>query len=295
MAAIATRELVRTEMVRLVHRGLGRDGFPTAVADALGAEPSPSTVCASSSVDPATHLPTGEVVENGFPAEAMVRLTQIELQEPDFNKFVALAHGPQPAASLSEVTEGELDQSLRQRELRRPSGFHDEFRVVLSGATGAWGALTLLREANRPYFTSADVRFVASLAEPLADGLRRAALIGTPPPTTTTTATTETTPASSCSPATTASRWPTAPPSVGSTSSEPARSGRPLPAAVRAVARPSAKRLPDGATGGPWPAACAHVRRAMGRRPGSLLGAAAPAPAPVAIVSRRPSPPSWHR
>jgi DNA-binding CsgD family transcriptional regulator len=129
-------------------------------------------------IDPATLPPTGEVVENGLPAAAMIRLTEIELREPDFNKFAALARAHQPAASLSGATAGDLDRSLRQRELRRPSGFADELRTVPSGTTGTWGALTLLREAKRPHFTPAEVRFLASLAAALADGLRRAALLG---------------------------------------------------------------------------------------------------------------------
>lgn len=129
-------------------------------------------------IDPATLLPTGEIVEDGLPAAAMIRLTEIELREPDFNKFTALARAHQPTASLSGATAGDLDRSLRQREVRRPSGFADELRAVLSGATGTWGALTLLREAKRPHFTPAEVRFVASLAGALADGLRRAALLG---------------------------------------------------------------------------------------------------------------------
>jgi hypothetical protein len=107
----------------------------------------------------------------------MPRLTEIELREPDYNKFTALARGCQPAASLGQATAGDLCRSLRQRELRRPNGFEDELRVVLSDATGTWGALTLLREVKRPQFTLNDVRFVASLAGQLADGLRRAALL----------------------------------------------------------------------------------------------------------------------
>ena len=129
-------------------------------------------------MDPATLLPTGEIVEDGLPAAAMIRLTEIELREPDFNKFTALARADQLTASLSGATAGDLDRSLRQRELRRPSGFADELRAVLSGTGGTWGALTLLREAKSPHFTPAEVRFVASLAGALADGLRRAALIG---------------------------------------------------------------------------------------------------------------------
>ena len=154
-------ELLRT-LTRVLHRAVPFDG-----------------ICLLT-IDPATLLPTGEVAENGLPAAARPRLTEIELREPDFNKFTALARARRPAASLSEATASDLDQSLRQRELRRPSGFEDELRAVLAGATGTWGALTLLREAKRPHFTAAEVRFVASLAGPLADGLRRAALFGGP-------------------------------------------------------------------------------------------------------------------
>src|SRR5262249_41376876 len=73
---------------------------------------------------------------------------------------------------------GRLDQSLRQRELRRPSGFEDELRAVLVSDSETWGALTLLRERGRPHFTQTEVRHVASLARPLAEGLRRALLLG---------------------------------------------------------------------------------------------------------------------
>ena len=63
-----------------------------------------------------------------------------------------------------------------ERELRRPSGFGDELRAVLAGPTGTWGTLTLLREAGRPDFTTAEVGFVATVTSALADGLRRTAL-----------------------------------------------------------------------------------------------------------------------
>ncbi len=177
VAASVARDRVRGDIVRLVHRDLGVHEFSRAVARILERAVPFDGMCLLT-IDPATLLPTGEVVANGLPTPAMTRLTEIELREPDFNKFTALARLKRQAASLSDVTAGELDQSLRQREVRRPSGFEDELRAVLSGAMGTWGALTLLREAKRPHFTPTEVRFVASLAGPLADGLRRAALIG---------------------------------------------------------------------------------------------------------------------
>ena len=119
----------------------------------------------------------GELIDNALPPSASRRLGELELTEPDFNKFAELAHAVVPAASLSGATAGDLERSLRQREVRRPNGFADELRAVLTGPTGSWGALTLLREAGRPNFTATDVKFVASLAGTLADGVRRATLL----------------------------------------------------------------------------------------------------------------------
>jgi hypothetical protein len=177
VVAASARKRVRGDVVRLVHRNLGVQDFSRAVTRILGRAVPFDGICLLT-MDPATLLPTGEIVEDGLPAAAMIRLTEIELREPDFNKFTALTRAHQPTASLSGATAGHLDRSLRQREVRRPSGFADELRAVLSGTTGTWGALTLLREARSPHFTPAEVRFVASLAAALADGLRRAALLG---------------------------------------------------------------------------------------------------------------------
>jgi DNA-binding CsgD family transcriptional regulator len=69
-------------------------------------------------MDPATLLPTGHMVENALPDATMPRYTEIEIREPDFNKFTALTRAPQPAASLSAATAGTLDRSVRHRELR---------------------------------------------------------------------------------------------------------------------------------------------------------------------------------
>jgi DNA-binding NarL/FixJ family response regulator len=175
--AAATRSRVRDDIVRIVHQGLGVADLARTVSRSLNrAVPFDGTCLLT--VDPATLLPTGEIVENGLPPTALPRLTEIELGEPDFNKFTTLARAAVPAASLSDATGGDLDRSLRQREIRRPSGFSDELRTVLTDTTAARGTLTLLRETKRPDFTPTDVRFVASLASILADGVRRATLLG---------------------------------------------------------------------------------------------------------------------
>ncbi len=166
----------RDDIVRLVHRGLSVPEFARVVGDAvLRAVPAEGTCLLT--LDPATMLPTAEFVENGLPAAEMIRLVEIELREPDFTKWTQLARAEHPAASLSDATAGDLDRSLRQREIRRPGGYADELRAVLGGSTGVWGALTVFREAKRPHFSSAEVQFVSSTAGLIADGLRRGLLL----------------------------------------------------------------------------------------------------------------------
>jgi DNA-binding CsgD family transcriptional regulator len=175
--ASAAHARVRDEIVRLVHRGLPVPDFARAVGDALGRAVPAEGTCMMTT-DPATMLPTAEFVENGLPAAALLRLVEIEVREPDFNKWSQLAHAGRPAGTLSEATAGDLDRSLRQREIRRPGGFSDELRVMLAGSTGTWGQLTVFREAGRPYFSPAEVEFVSSIAGLIADGLRRGLLLG---------------------------------------------------------------------------------------------------------------------
>ena len=108
-------------------------------------------------LDPATMLPTGEVIENGLPPEAMARMAEIEVGEQDFNKFPALARAPRPAATLSDATGGDLDRSLRHRELRRPSGLGDELRAALVAESVAWGGLTLEQSRRSMELFAAEV------------------------------------------------------------------------------------------------------------------------------------------
>lgn len=177
VATARVREAARRDLRALVHRGLDVPNFVRAATRVLRrAVPCEGTCLLT--IDPATMLPTSEVADDGLPLDVLARLTEIELREPDFNKFTDLARAPRPAATLSEATAGELDRSIRQRELRRPSGFADELRAALPGATGVWGAVTLLRETGRPYFSAAEARFVASVVDELGDGLRRAMLFG---------------------------------------------------------------------------------------------------------------------
>jgi DNA-binding CsgD family transcriptional regulator len=176
-AASASPQRLRDDLVRLAHRGPDVREFSCGAARILQRAVPFDGFCMLT-FDPATLLPTGEVVENGLPPAATAQMARIEIGEDDYIQFRALRRAPQRAATLSEVTGGELDLSLRHRELRRPNGFGDELRAALVGGSETWGALTLLREHGSTDFTPGDSRLVSELAPAIAEGLRRAVVRG---------------------------------------------------------------------------------------------------------------------
>ncbi len=176
--AMAIRRRVRDDLIRLVHRSPALPDLARR-ATTLVRRAVPGDGTCLLTLDPATLVPTGEFVDTGLSPDATARLAEIEQREPDYNKFADLARRPTPAASLSEATRGHLDRSVRQRDVRAPSGFGDELRVALADDTGTWGALTVLRGRDRPDFSTAEVRFAASVAGVLAEGVQRA-LLDTP-------------------------------------------------------------------------------------------------------------------
>jgi DNA-binding CsgD family transcriptional regulator len=166
----------RNDLVSLSHRGLVVQDFVMAAARLLRRVVAFDGVCVVT-MDPATLLLTGHVIENGLPDEASPRLAEIEVAEPDFNKFTELAGRKVRAASLSAVTDGDLERSRRHRELRGPHGFADELRAPLATDSATWGGIVLMRETGGPDFTSADANRLASLTGNLGEGLRRAIFI----------------------------------------------------------------------------------------------------------------------
>jgi DNA-binding CsgD family transcriptional regulator len=179
MPSAGTYARARDDLVRLVHRGLDVPAFAREINGVLG-RIAPGEGSCLQTVDPATMLPTGDYVEDGLPGDDILRLIEIELAEPDVNKWITLRGNGTTAAGLAEATRGDLDRSARQREVRRPGGFEDEIRIVLADGAGTWGGLTLFRESDRPHYTPTEVRRLASLAPLITDGLRRAALLSAP-------------------------------------------------------------------------------------------------------------------
>ena len=207
-------ERVREELVRLVHRGADVRDFSLGAARILARAVPFEGVCVLT-MDPATLVPTGAVLENGPPTAAHPRLKEIEFRGEDFNALPSLALSDCHAATLSQATGGVLDRSERHREIMGPNGFGDELRAVLVDGQATWGALSLLRGADREPFSPADTALVAAVTRQLAEGLRRAVLLDRPRPRCRTVRTPR---ASPCSPRTARPRSRTRSPRRGWTS-----------------------------------------------------------------------------
>ncbi len=124
-------------------------------------------------MDPATIVPTGHVAESVLPPEAVDQLTAIELSGEDYNAFAFLGRAGGIAASLSEATGGDMEKSIRHRELRGPRGFGDELRTALIVDGALWGGLTLSRSSERRSFSREEVEAIKSIASHLATAVRR--------------------------------------------------------------------------------------------------------------------------
>ncbi|HEX6021813.1 MAG TPA: helix-turn-helix transcriptional regulator [Solirubrobacter sp.] len=167
---------VREDLVRLAHSGVGVREYALRATRILSRSVDFDGV-AVLTTDPATGLETGAFVQNGLPDDATPRLVDIEHREGDVNTFAALARSGRYAASLSHETGGELERSVRHRELRAPAGLGDELRTALVSDSATWGGLTLGRATDRRPFSTDDVALMASLSPYLAEGIKRAALL----------------------------------------------------------------------------------------------------------------------
>lgn len=133
--------------------------------------------CCWHTVDPGTVLFTGSV--NHDIGCSGTWLAEHEYVIEDVNKWWFLARSGRLAGATSLATYGDLSRSARHRS-HEAVGIGDELRGSFVVDGGYWGAAAFLRNADRPWFTDADVRLLASLSATIATGLRRT-LVTAPP------------------------------------------------------------------------------------------------------------------
>ncbi|MET8697922.1 LuxR C-terminal-related transcriptional regulator [Kitasatospora sp. NPDC004723] len=124
-------------------------------------------------LDPVTLLNIGGSFRHGVSAEWMPRMLDIEYRVGDANQMPHLSRMSTPVGSLMSALDGRLDRSVRYRDIYRPLGLADEMRVLLRDAGRVWGALVLVRAADRPPFSQAELDLGGALSDPLGRALRR--------------------------------------------------------------------------------------------------------------------------
>src|SRR3954451_14064035 len=124
--ADGTTSQLRDAVISLSHRHYDVRQFSLGAAQIVRRAVGFDGVCVLT-FDPATLLPTGEVVEDGLPPAAAERMAEIEIGATDFNKCAAPAQASSPTARLSDASAVEPARSLHGREVRVRQGFAIEF------------------------------------------------------------------------------------------------------------------------------------------------------------------------
>jgi DNA-binding CsgD family transcriptional regulator/GAF domain-containing protein len=169
-------ERIRREIIRLCQAGFDARTLRIETMKQLR-KALPIDVSFFATVDPATLLFT-DVTADDILAKATPRFIENEFLQDDLNKFTWLASGVQPVSSLVQMTDQRLEHSRRYREILAPLGLGDELRAALIARDVCWGFLCLHRDQSSPPFTPAEAAFLQRLTPHLAEGLRRALLLG---------------------------------------------------------------------------------------------------------------------
>jgi DNA-binding CsgD family transcriptional regulator len=128
-------------------------------------------------LDPASLLATSHY-HDGLP-EIPAEWLALEYYEDDYNKMADVSRSPQGVATLHEATGGDPTKSEKYRVSMEPLGAEQEAIAGLRTRTGEiWGAVALYREPGRQLFTADELSFIRAASTHLAEGARRALLIG---------------------------------------------------------------------------------------------------------------------
>lgn len=127
-------------------------------------------------LDPASLLATSHFHDGlpEFPAEWLAN----EYYGDDVNRMVDIATSAAGISTLHEATGGDPSSSPRWR-FNQVMGGDQEMIARLRAPSGeVWGMLGLYRESGRPMFDSGDKQFLHAISAHLAEGARRALLVG---------------------------------------------------------------------------------------------------------------------
>jgi DNA-binding CsgD family transcriptional regulator len=101
-----------------------------------------------------------------------------EYYQDDVNKLADVARSRRGISTLHESTGGDPTSSPRWHANMSLGGDQELIAALRTQAGQVWGALGLYREPGQPLFDEAELAFVQGVAPHLAEGARRALLVG---------------------------------------------------------------------------------------------------------------------
>lgn len=127
-------------------------------------------------LDPASLLITSHFDEGipQVPAEWLVA----EYLEEDVNKLADVARSQRGVQTLHEVTGGDPSSTPRWQANIELGADQEMIAALRTRGGETWGAVGLYREPEQPMFDSQEIAFVRAVAPLLAEGARRALLVG---------------------------------------------------------------------------------------------------------------------
>ena len=171
-----TRQRAVLKIIRLSRQGLDAVSLWRACTPVLAeAVPHYQTPCCYT-VDPASRLITSHFQEGmiEFPAEWAAQEYAID----DVNHIADVAQSAAGISTLHQATNGEPSRSPRWHANIAFGGDQEMIAALRTRGGQLWGALGLYRERDRPLFDADEMAFVQTISPALADGVRRALLVG---------------------------------------------------------------------------------------------------------------------
>jgi DNA-binding CsgD family transcriptional regulator len=170
------KQRARDKIAQLAGQGLDLVSFWRASTEALtGVVPCDFAPCWFT-LDPASLLVTSHFDE-GVP-ELPPRWMIHEYYRDDVNKLADVARSQRGISTLHEATGGDPASSPRWHFNMTLGGDQELIAALRTPSGEVWGALGLYRALGRPLFDDTELAFVRLVAPSLAEGARRALLVG---------------------------------------------------------------------------------------------------------------------
>ena len=174
--SVDAKQRARNKIARLAGQGLDLVSFWRESTDALASAVPYYLAPCWYTLDPASLLVTSHFHEGvpELPPQWLMR----EYYEDDVNKLADVARSERGISTLHDATGGDPTRSPRWRANIVLGGDQEIIAGLRTQAGHVWGAVGLYREAGQPLFDDQELRFIQEIAPYLAEGARRALLVG---------------------------------------------------------------------------------------------------------------------